>query len=135
VLDPVDVHLRPDGLQLVLGGGAHALAPGAHQLDTPVAVGSAGIATPRDSVSFEAVEGSLLEARGDASLLLRATGPWRLVGPGRVVLGGALELTTAAGTTSRDRVEAGEGAYDLTFTPAGPGAWAVEGVVTHPLAG
>src|SRR3546814_2676291 len=70
VVDPSDVALVGDGMLLVLGGGAHALTPGPYQLDTPVAVGTEGIATPRDSVAFTAVEGTLLEARGDASIIL-----------------------------------------------------------------
>src|SRR3546814_12121643 len=81
---------------LVLGGGAHALTPGPYQLDTPVAVGTEGIATPRDSVAFTAVEGTLLEARGDASIIL-GDGAHRLVGPGRVPIGGALHVPAAAG--------------------------------------
>jgi hypothetical protein len=138
VLDPVAVALVPGGLQAVLGGGNHALSPGTYQLDTPVAVGPAGLATPRDSVTFEAERGTLFEARGDASLLFPPDAPRRFIGPGRVILGGTLEVTDDEGT----RAEAGlmteaVAAFDLTFTPDGAGGWTVEGVVddaTFPLA-
>src|SRR3546814_20620406 len=84
-------------MRLVLGGGAHALTPGPYQLDTPVAVGTEGIATPRDSVAFTAVEGTLLEARGDASII-PGDGAHRLAAPGRVLIGGAPEVPAADGT-------------------------------------
>src|SRR3546814_12088322 len=97
---------------LVLGGGAHALTPGPYQLDTPVAVGTEGIATPRDSVAFTAVEGTLLEARGDASIIL-GDGAHRLVGPGRVLIGGALEVTAADGpATTMDPLPPAHPAHD-----------------------
>jgi hypothetical protein len=135
VLDPVDVELRPDGLRLALATGVHALRPGTYQLDTPVAVGTAGIATPRDAVTFEAHEGSRFEPRGDAALVLGPTGPHRVTGPGRVDLVGTLQLTTAGGTSPAGALTAGEGAYDLTFTPTGSGAWTVDGIVAGPIQG
>lgn len=134
VLGPVVADLAPDGLHLVLGGGAHELMPGTYRLDTPVAVGSSGIATPRDNVVFEATTRSLFEAHGDAGIVLGPDAPRHLVGPGRVVLAGALELTDAAGTRAASGLSVDQAAFDLTLTPDGVGGWRIAGLVDEPTA-
>jgi hypothetical protein len=129
VLDPVAVDLTPDGLRLVLGGGAHALAPGAYQLDAPVAVGTTGVASARDSVRFDATASSLFEARGDAALVLPPTDPRRFIGPGAVRLEGTLEVTDADGTRAATVVDVAVDAFELTLTPDGAGGWTVTATV------
>lgn len=129
VLDPVEVHLVPGGLRLVLGGGSHALGPGSYQLDTPVAVGDQGMATPYDRLAFEADARSLFEARGDAGLVLGPDAPRRFLGPGRVQLEGSLEVTDGDGTRAVPRFEAEVAAFDLTLSPTADGAWRVDGLV------
>jgi hypothetical protein len=130
-LDPVALALVPAGLQAVLGQGNHALTPGTYRLDTPVAVGQEGIATPSDGVTFEAIEGSLFEARGDASVLFGPDAPHRFVGPGRILLGGTLQVVDADGTRTEDSLQGDPAAFDLTFTPDGAGGWTVDGVIDH----
>ncbi len=134
VLDPVTVDLTEAGFRLALGGSAHALRPGTHQLDTPVAVGSAGIATPHDQVRFEATADSLFEARGDTVLMLGSEQPRRFLGPGLVRLDGTLTLTDAHGTGPATTLARSAASFDLTFTPAAGGGWTVEGVVDDPPA-
>jgi hypothetical protein len=129
VLDPVDVDLEPEGLRLVLGGRTHGLLAGPYHLDTPVAVGGEGIATPHDTVDFEATAESRFEAHGNASLLLGPASPRRLLGPGRVHLEGTLELTEAAGTSTAAAFDIDTAAFDLTFTPGAGGGWSVDGLV------
>jgi hypothetical protein len=124
VLDPVTVDLAPEGLRLGLSGAAHAFQQGTYQLDTPVAVGATGVAEARDAVTFEASTTTLFEPRGDAALHLPATAARRLLGPGTVVLEGALEATDATGTRTVARIEMPMGAFDLTLTPS-PGGWTV----------
>lgn len=131
-LDPGVADLVPEGLRLLLGGSAHALAPGTYRLDTPVAVGSSGIATPRDSVVFDASSQSLFEARGDASIVFGPDAPRRLLGPGRVQLEGTLELTNAAGTRTATTLTVELAAFDLTLTPDGAGGWRIAGLVDEP---
>ncbi len=63
VLEPVAVDLTEEGLSLSLGRAKHALEPGTYRLNTPVAVGTAGVATPRDSVTFTAGRRALRSAR------------------------------------------------------------------------
>jgi hypothetical protein len=132
LLDPVDLALVDGGLQAVLGRGNHALTPGTYQLDTSVAVGTEGVATPRDSVTFDAVEGTLFEARGDASILFGPDAPRRFVGPGTVLLAGTLEITDPDGTRTEESLVTQVAAFDLTFTPDGAGGWTVEGIVDQP---
>jgi len=129
VLDPVEVTLGPGGLELTLGGGNHGLMPGTYQLDTPVAVGAQGIATPYDRLTFEADGQSVFEALGDASLVLGPQAPHRFLGPGRVLLEGELTVTDEAGTRGVPRLAVEVAAFDLTLTPTAEGAWRVDGLV------
>ncbi len=133
LLDPVDLALVPGGLVAVLGRGNHALTPGTYQLDTPVAVGQEGIATPHDSVTFVAGEGSLFEARGDASVVFGPDAPRRFIGPGKVLLSGTFEVTDADGTHPETTIATEVAAFDLTFTPDGNGGWTVDGIVDQPV--
>jgi hypothetical protein len=82
VLDPVTVDLVPGGLRAGLGGAVHALGEGEHRLDTPVAVGQAGVATPYDAVTFTAGPDAQLEAAGDTALVFGPDGAHRFGGPG-----------------------------------------------------
>jgi hypothetical protein len=129
VLDPVVLDLVPEGLRLVLGGGVHGLAPGTYRLDTPTAVGTAGIATPRDSVTFTAGRDAHFEAHGDAALVLDATASRHVTGPGAVHLEGTLEVTDASGTRAVTSHTADLAAYDLTLTPAPGGGWTIDGLI------
>jgi len=128
ILDPVVLDLVPEGLRLVLGGGVHGLATGTYRLDTPTAVGTAGIATPRDSVTFTAGPDARFEARGDAALVLGRDGARRVTGPGAVRVEGTLELTDAAGTRAATSHAVDLAAYDLTLTPAPDGGWTIDGL-------
>lgn len=123
----VDLDSEAGGLRLALAG-AHTVLPGTYRLDTPVAVGSSGMATPRDSATFEAGDRSLLEAHGDAALVLQPGAAHRFTGPGLVRLEGLLELTDAAGTAPAPLFEMGDAAYELTFVAEGAG-WTVQGLV------
>lgn len=126
VLDPVTVDLVAEGVQLTLGGAVHRLTPGTYQLDTPVAVGAAGFGSARDAVAFTADDRSLLDANGDAAVVLDPDGgPRRFLGPGTVRLEGTLEVTDASGTRPATLVEAGAGAFEVTLTPAADGSWTV----------
>lgn len=133
-LDPLAVDLAPSGVRLLLGGGAHTMLPGSYQLDTPVAIGSSGIATPRDRVAFTTAPNALFEGRGDAAIVLGPDSPRRFVGPGRAALTGSLEITDARGTHPTDTLSLAQGAFDLTVTPDGAGGWRITGVMDAPTA-
>ena len=133
VLGAVTADLATDGVRLTLGDDGHSLAPGTYRLNTPVAVGSAGIATSRDAVSFEAGPEATFEASGDTALVLGPTGPHRLLGPGRVHLEGRLTVTDSTGARrSATAFDLDEGAFDLLLTPAAGGGWTVSATTDAP---
>ena len=129
ILDPARIDLTPEGLRINLADAVHTFVPGRYELDTPVAVGSSGVAGARESVVFDAVAQSTFEPRGDAALFLSSAAPRRLLGPGVVHLEGTLEVTEPSGARTVVRLDAAEGAYDLTLTPAAGGGWTVEGLL------
>lgn len=127
VLDPVRMDLTPEGVRLNLADGVHAFTPGLYDLDTPVAVGTSGVASARETVTFEASAESRFEPRGDAALFLDASAPRRLDGPGVVHLEGTLEVTDASGRRMATRLDATEGPFELTITPLAGGGWTIDG--------
>jgi hypothetical protein len=135
VVGPVTVEVVPEGLRLLLGGSAHALSPGPYRLDTPVAVGSAGIATPRDTVTFVATGRSLFEPHGDAALVVGFDAPRRFTGPGRIHLEGELTLTDGAGAHPATAFLSEQAGFDLRLSPTGDGGWLIDGLVDESAAG
>lgn len=125
VVDPVTVDLTAEGLRVALSSAVHAFTPGTYLLDTPVAAGPSGVAVARDAVTFEADERTTFEARGDAAILLAATAPAHLLGPGTVHLEGAFEVTDAAGVRPVTVLDMASGAFDVTVTAAEGGGWSI----------
>lgn len=125
VLDPVAVELVPEGLRLVLGGAVHALTPGTYQVDTPVAVGSSGVASARSSATFEAGGQSTFVARGDAAVVLPPDTPRHLLGPGTVHLEGDLTVIDEDGEGSATTLDAESDAFDIVLTPKSGGGWSI----------
>lgn len=114
--DPMTVGLSPNGFVLALGGTACGFEPGRYTLATPVAVGTSGVAQPRDSVTFDATADTQIAFRGTAAVIHSGTTTLRLRGPGRVILGGDLEVARTTGRHRARRVELGSGAYELRLT-------------------
>jgi hypothetical protein len=129
VPDPTTVELVDGGLRVGLGGGAHALEPGTYRLNTPVAVGTRGVATPRDSVTFVAGEDAQLEAEGDTALVLGAAEGQGFVGPGDVHLEGELLVDQAEGTQEATSLDLDGQPFELVLTAFEGGRWTVSGRV------
>ncbi len=130
VLDPVAMDLIPEGVRLVLADGVHGFTTGTYRLDTPVAVGTSGVAGARESVVFDASGSSRFEPRGDAALVLDGTEPRRLIGPGTVHLEGSLQIAAAdGGPRAAGRLDVAEGAYELTITAVPGGGWAIDALL------
>lgn len=125
VLDPVTVDLAPEGVRLALAGAVQGFTPGTYQLDTPVAVGTSGVAGGREAVTFDAGDRSTFAAKGDAALFLGPIKPRHLLGPGTVHLEGTLELTGAGGARPAATLDAATGAFDITLTPVAGGGWTI----------
>lgn len=125
VLDPVTIDLLPEGLRVTLSPAVHAFTAGVYQLDTPVAVGSRGVAGARESVIFETTDHTTFEPRGDAALLLDLAEPSHLLGPGVVHLEGALEVADEGSVRSVSTLDAEVGAFDITLTPVVGDGWTI----------
>ena len=127
VLDPVRMDLTPEGVRLNLADGVHGFAPGTYHLETPVAVGTSGVAHPRETVVFQATAETRFEPRGDAALYLEPGRVHHLRGPGVVHLEGTLDLADASGTRAVTRLDAAEGPFEIALTPlGGDGGWRID---------
>jgi hypothetical protein len=135
VLDPATVDLGADGVRITLGGGVHALAPGDYRLDTPVAVGQAGVATPYDALDLTAGPAAQLEAFGDTALVLGPTGAWRFAGPGLVHLEGELLVDRPEGVQSATVLDLRAGPFELELAPVEGGGWSVIGRIQSTVVG
>jgi hypothetical protein len=121
------VDLGPTHVEMGVGAifwpldGIRVLAPGPYHLDTPVAVGSGGLARPRDSVDFTADGETTIETHGGATVV-RGLSPLHLEGPGSLRADGTFTITTREGTVTRTHLEFGPGSFvfdlaaDKTFT-------------------
>ena len=108
-----------------------ALDSGAYTLATPVAVSfEGGLASPRDSVAFDADAESVAAFRGGAFTDL-APHDLSLTGPGRVVFEGELTVRRPDGTTApAARVELADGPFELTVVPLPDGSgWTVDALL------
>jgi len=128
-LGPVTVDLDEDGLHCTLGRDAHRFQPGTYQLDTPVAIGEAGVATGRESVQFTADDQSQLEAHGNAALVLPPEDQHTFLGSGQAHLEGTLVVDGGDGGQRTAILDLSNGDFDLTFSPTESGHWTVSGKV------
>lgn len=100
--------------------GLRIMTPGTYRLDTPVAVGTGGLARPRDSVDFTADDETTIDTRG-GGVVGRGL-PVHLEGPGSFRADGSFRVRTREGTSDAAHLEFGPGPFvvdvaaDGTFT-------------------
>ena len=111
------VEVKPSGVTWTIAGGRRLL-PGSYQAGAPVAVGVAGLAGSRDSVSFTADERTVLNTTAGVVVELD---PQRLevTGPGRVSAHGNLTVTDSAGTHTATSIDFATGPYQVIVVPQG----------------
>ena len=119
VLDPVILDADTEAMTIILDG-VHGVSPAAYQIGTPVAVGSAGIAEPVDSVDFEAVDASTVEFRGGATTIIVPI-PMFITGPASLSMDGTFEVQTAGGTQAVTHLEFAPGPLEIQLTPTDGG--------------
>jgi hypothetical protein len=129
--DPVHVEIGPSGAVVRLDGAVHGFVPGRYELDSPVAVGRSGLATPQDTVTFDATEQTTIEFTGNATVPLPGE-RWVLKGPGRLDAQGDFSVRTASGRGERSHVRFGEGAFELTVSRV-DGSLQLQATVQGPL--
>jgi hypothetical protein len=108
------------GTNWILDGATRTLTSGHFYLGSPVAVGSAGLATPEQSLSFDAGDRSTIVTTGQAQIH-QAPAALHLTGPGSLTLHGTLALQTPTATSQVGTVNFGPGSFDITLTPIAGG--------------
>ncbi len=112
----VEVDAR-GGLAISLDGAARPFRPGSYRANAPVAVGSGGIAAPRDGVDFTADAQTTLTTRG--VVVRRDPARVELEGPGKVSVSGRLQVQTPEGKRGAGTVTFGPGPFRITLQPRG----------------
>jgi hypothetical protein len=113
-VEPGPVHVEVSGAtqRYSMDGAARGFTTGTYRIDTPVAVGAEGLAVPRDSVTFQADEETVLVTRGGA--VLAVTRPnLALTGPGKVSAKGSFTVRTSDGQRPASSLEFGPGSYEV----------------------
>ena len=124
-LAPLGLDADADHLYVSFATGAHGFSPGEYHIDTPVAVGTGGLATPVRSVTFEATTSSTITFRGNASTTLDPR-ELSIQGPGKVVLAGDLTVVQPDGSTLKAAtVTLSSGPFTLAITPV-PGGYSLQ---------
>lgn len=126
-LGPVEVDVDAGGITWKIDGGARTFLPGAYRAGAPVAVGSAGLAAPREAVDFQAGEDTVLESHGGVVVKLDRR-PLELRGPGKVSVSGRLRVQTPNSTKAATTVTFGPGPFTVTLTPT-PVGYSIDSVL------
>ena len=120
------IDLGPTHVEMGMGAifwtidGLRILSPGTYRVDTPVAVGSGGLARPREGVDFVADEETTIDTRAGGAVGRGL--PVHLEGPGTFRADGSFRIRTRDGTTDATHLEFGPGSFvvdvgaDGTFT-------------------
>jgi len=117
-LGPVHVEVDPGGVTWGLDGGTRNFVPGTYRAGAAVAVGTAGIASTRDSVSFEADSQTVLNARGGVVVKVDPQS-LKLTGPGKISVSGTLKVQDPDETREAGAVTFGPGPFEVDLTPGG----------------
>ena len=119
-LGATHVEFDGSGAAYSVHGAARQFMPGTYSLGTAVAVGTGGLATPREGVRFTADSRTVLASQGNV-VVKRDPQRVELRGPGKVGMSGDLEVQFANRTAKARSVNLGEGPYEITVEPAGGG--------------
>jgi hypothetical protein len=110
------VEVNRDGPVVSLDGAPRKFLPGSYTLGTTVAVGTDGLATPREGVVFIADEQTQLQSEGNIVIRLD---PRRLdlLGPGKLAISGRLKVQFPDRTVDATTVNFNEAPYRVTVDP------------------
>ncbi len=111
------VEVGPSGIVWTISGGRRLL-PGSYRAGAPVAVGVAGLAVSRDSVSFVADERTVLNTTAGVVVELDRQ-RLEVTGPGRVSARGKLTVTDSAGSHAATSIDFATGPYQVIVLPQG----------------
>jgi hypothetical protein len=114
------VEVSGDGIVYSLDGAPRTFVAGTYSIGTSVAVGTSGVATPRDGVSFTADAQTVLVSKGNPNVKVDLH-KIDLLGPGKLQASGKLKVQFPDRSVSATTVSFGEGPYRVTVDPAGTG--------------
>lgn len=124
---PVNVQLTDKGANWALDGRSRLLTPGSYAFGATVALSvvEGGLGTPKDGARIEVAAGATasVQTRGDVRVATPVA-PIQLKGPGQLVLEGALEVKTRAGTRQATKITFGPGEFELSLEPQ-PGGYRI----------
>ncbi len=125
-LGPVHLEVDARGVALRIDG-TWSFVPGTYRAGASVAVGTAGLATSRDSVEFTADEQTVFTGRGGV-VVRRDLRRVELKGPGKLSISGRLQVQTPDSKRAAGSVTFGPGPFTLTLVPA-TGGLTIESVL------
>jgi hypothetical protein len=117
-LGATHVEVNGEGITWSLDGAGRQFVPGTYSIGAPVAVGTGGLATPRDGAEFTADEQTVLVSRGNAVVHLDPA-KVELKGPGSLEASGKLQVQYPDRKSQTGKVKFGEGPFQVTVEPAG----------------
>jgi hypothetical protein len=131
-LGPTSVVVDARGAATWPLAGIHGLVRGSYVLLGSVALGTGGLAHPRDQVDFLTDPTTTIETHGGATV---TTGPGalHLVGPGSLVLDGQLTIETRTGRRTATHLEFGPGPLTVDLTPQPDKRLVVRATLQGPL--
>lgn len=133
-LGPSNVKVQRDAVVWTLEGAPRQLVAGTYRVGTTVAVGTSGIATPRDGVVFDGGQGTVLQVSKGGAFIRQPPREVRLQAgePGTVTFAGELTVRTSERTGKLASVRFGPGLYDIRLTPLA-GGYRVVALLQGPL--
>lgn len=121
------VEVSGDGIVYSLDGAPRTFVAGTYSIGTSVAVGTSGVATPQDRVSFTADAQTALISKGNPTVRIDLK-RIDLLGPGKLTAKGKLKVQFPDRSVTGTSMSFGEGPYRVTVDPGG-GALKVDAIV------
>jgi hypothetical protein len=135
-LDLGSAQLTADGTGLAwaLEGSPRALSPGNYRANFTVAVGSGGVASVREGVTFTATADTALDVTKGGAFIRLPAQPLhiRAAASTTAVLDGTFTVRTADGARPAKHIAFGPGLYDITLTPTGT-TYTVKAILQGPV--
>lgn len=115
-LGKTHVEVDANGVVLSLDGAPRVFRPGTYSLGATVAVGTTGVATPREGVQFTADDQTVLTSRGNV-VIREELQRIDMLGPGQVGMAGRLRVQFRDRTANAVTAYLKEGPYRVTVDP------------------
>ncbi|MDQ4068166.1 MAG: hypothetical protein M3203_01605 [Actinomycetota bacterium] len=119
------------GTTWTVDGSARPLKPGTYRAGAPVAVGTTGVGTPRESVEFTADARTTINAGGGVVVKV-SLAPIEVNGPGKASASGQLQIRDQTSRSPVRGFQFGDGPYTIKVNPV-EGRIELDAVLQGPL--